>query len=64
MGRECGTNGGKRNSYRLLAGNSEIRKPIRRRRWIDNIKTDLAEIGWGGLDWIGLAQDRDQWRAL
>jgi hypothetical protein len=36
----------------------------RRRRWADNIKTDLLEIGWGGVDWIGLAQDRDKWRAL
>jgi hypothetical protein len=39
-----------------------IRKP--RRRWEDNIKMDLREIGWGGMDWIDLAQDRDQWRAL
>jgi hypothetical protein len=35
-----------------------------RRRWVDNIKIDLREIGWGGMDWIELAQDRDQWRAL
>jgi hypothetical protein len=35
-----------------------------RRRWVDNIKMDLLEIGWGGVDWIGLAQDRDKWRAL
>jgi hypothetical protein len=35
-----------------------------RRRWEDNIKMDLREIGWGGLDWIDLAQDRDQWLAL
>jgi hypothetical protein len=35
-----------------------------RRRWVDNIKTDLREIGWGGMDWIDLAQDRDRWRAL
>jgi hypothetical protein len=33
-------------------------------RWLDNIKIDLREIGWGGTDWIDLAQDRDQWRAL
>jgi hypothetical protein len=37
-------------------------KPIR--RWEDNIRMDLREIGWGGMDWIDLAQDRDQWRAL
>jgi hypothetical protein len=35
-----------------------------RRRWVDNIKMDLTEIGWDGMDWIDLAQDRDQWRAL
>jgi hypothetical protein len=35
-----------------------------RRRWEDNIRMDLREIGWGGMDWIDLAQDRDQWRAL
>jgi hypothetical protein len=34
------------------------------RRWVDNIKMDLREIGWDGLDWIDMAQDRDQWRAL
>jgi hypothetical protein len=35
-----------------------------RHRWVDNIKMDLREIGWGGMDWICLAQDKDQWRAL
>jgi hypothetical protein len=35
-----------------------------RRRWEDNIKMDLREVGWGGMDWIDLAQDRDRWRAL
>jgi hypothetical protein len=35
-----------------------------RRRWVDNIKTDLREIGWVGMDWIELVQERDQWRAL
>jgi hypothetical protein len=35
-----------------------------RRRWVDNIKMDLRELGWDGMDWIDLAQDRDQWRAL
>jgi hypothetical protein len=35
-----------------------------RRRWVDNIKMDLLEIGWGGVDWIGLAQDREKWRTL
>jgi hypothetical protein len=35
-----------------------------RRRWVDNIKMDIGEIGWGGVDWIGLVKDRDRWRAL
>jgi hypothetical protein len=58
--------GEKRNSYRLLVGKPEGKRPLGRprRRWVDNIKMDLLEIGWGGVDWIGLAQDRDKWRAL
>jgi hypothetical protein len=56
----------KRNAYRILVGNSEGKKPLgrTRRRWVDNIKMDLRKIGWDGMDWIDLAQDRDQWRAL
>jgi hypothetical protein len=56
----------KRNTYRMLMGNPEGKRPLGRqtRRWVDNIKIDLREIGWGGMDWINLAQDRDQWRAL
>jgi hypothetical protein len=47
-------------------GKPEGRRPLGRfrRRWEDNIKINLREIGWGGMDWIHLAQDRDQWRAL
>jgi hypothetical protein len=58
--------GEKRNAYRLLARKPEGRRPLgrRRRKWVDNIKMDLLEIGWGGVDWIGLAQDRDKWKAL
>jgi hypothetical protein len=43
-----------------------FRKPLGRprRRWVDNIKMDLREIGWDGVDWIDMAQDGDQWRAL
>jgi hypothetical protein len=45
----------------LLVGKTEGMRPLRRprRRWVDNIKMDLGEIGWGGMDWIGLAQDWD-----
>jgi hypothetical protein len=55
-----------RNAYRILVGKAEGKRPRGRprRRWVDNIKMDLGEIGWDGLDWIELAQDRDQWRAL
>jgi hypothetical protein len=58
--------GEKRNAYRILMGNPEGRRPLGRprRRWVDYIKMDLREIGWDGMDWIDLAQDRDQWRAI
>jgi hypothetical protein len=57
--------GEKRNGYRLLVGRSEGKNPLQRprRRWVDNIKMDLGEIEWGGVDWIGLAQDKDKWRS-
>jgi hypothetical protein len=56
----------KRNVYRILVRNQEGKRPLGRpiRRWVDNIKMDLREMGWVGMDWIVLAQDRDQWRAL
>jgi hypothetical protein len=58
--------GEKRNAYRILVGKPEGTRPLGRprRRWVDNIKMDLREIGWDGMDWIDLAQDRDQWKAL
>jgi hypothetical protein len=58
--------GEKRNAYRILVGKPEGKRPLERprRRCVDNIKIDLREIGWYGMDWIDLAQDRDQWRAL
>jgi hypothetical protein len=58
--------GEKRNAYRLLVGTPEGKRPLGRpgRRWVDNMKMDPLEIGWGGVDWIGLAQDRNKWRAL
>jgi hypothetical protein len=58
--------GEKRNAYRLLVGKREKKRPLGRprRRWVDNIRMDLGEVGWGVVDWIGLAQDRNRWRAL
>jgi hypothetical protein len=58
--------GEKRNAYSILVGKPEGKTPLgrRRRRWVDNIKMNLREIGWNGVDWIDMAQDRDQWRAL
>jgi hypothetical protein len=51
-----------RNAYRILVGKPEGKRPLGRprRRWEDNIKMDLREIGWGRMDWIDLVQDRDQ----
>jgi hypothetical protein len=56
----------KRNAYRILMRKPGGKRPLGRpsRRWVDNIKMDLREIGWDGVDRIDLAQDRDQWRAL
>jgi hypothetical protein len=58
--------GARRNAYRILVGKPEGRGPFGRprRRWVDNIKMNLRETGWDDIDWIDLAQDRDQWRAL
>jgi predicted small integral membrane protein len=58
--------GEKRNVYRLLVGKPEGKRPLGRlrRRWIDNVKMNLLEIGLIVVDWIGLAQDRYSWRAL
>jgi hypothetical protein len=58
--------GEKRNAYRLLVGMPEGKSPLGRprRRWVDNIRMDLREVGWGDADWIGLAQDKNRWRAL
>jgi hypothetical protein len=58
--------GERRGAFRILVGRPEGRRPLGRprRRWEDNIKMDLQEVGWGGMDWIDLAQDRDRWRAV
>jgi hypothetical protein len=55
----------KRNGYRLLVGKPEGKRSLGRPRcrWVDNIRMDFEEVGWGDVDWIGLAQDRNRWRA-
>jgi hypothetical protein len=65
MGGSCSTNG-ERNLYMLLVGKPEGRRRLGRprRRWVDNIKMDLGEVRWCDVDWIGLAKDRNRWRAL
>jgi hypothetical protein len=62
MGRACSRNGDKRNAYWILVGKPEGKRPLGRprRRWTDNIRMDLRKIGWGGVDWIELAQEMDQ----
>jgi hypothetical protein len=54
--------GEKMKAYRLLVGKRPLGRP--RRRWVDNIKRDLGEVGWGDVDWIDLAKDRNRWRAV
>jgi hypothetical protein len=58
--------GEKRNAYRLLVAKPEGKRPLGRprRRWMDNIRMVLGEVGWGDVDWIGLAKGRNRWRAL
>jgi hypothetical protein len=58
--------GEKGNAYRILVGKLEGKRPLGRprRRWEDNIKMDLREIGWGGMYWIGMALKKDPWMAL
>jgi hypothetical protein len=66
MDRACSTNGENINAYKILIGNPEGKRPLGRprRRWVDNIKMYLRDIGWDGIGCIDLVQDRDQWRAL
>jgi hypothetical protein len=58
--------GEKRNAYRILVGKPEGKRPLGRTRywWVDNIKMDFRELEWDDVDWIDMAQDRDQWRTL
>jgi hypothetical protein len=66
MGGACSPNGKKRNACRLLVRESEGKSPQGRprRTWLDNVKMDIGETGWDAVDWIGLAQDGNSWRAL
>jgi hypothetical protein len=66
MGRPCGRNGGKKNAYAVLLGKTEGKGPVEkpRGRWEDNIKMYVKEVGWEGVDWISLFQDRQEWRAV
>ena len=66
MGWACGSYGGGEGAFKVLVGKPEGKRPLGRprRRWVDNIRMDLQEVGSGYVDWIGLAQDRDGWRKL
>jgi hypothetical protein len=66
MYRACSTHVEKRNACRILVGMSNGKRPPARHRcsWEDNIKIHFRGIGWGGMDWIDLVQDRNQWRAI
>jgi hypothetical protein len=62
----CRADGQEKGVYMVLVGKPEGKKPLRRprHRWEDNIRMDLQEVGCGGVDWIGLAQNRERWREL
>jgi hypothetical protein len=64
--RQIACMGEMRNAYKILVGKPEGKRPLGRprQRWEDNIRMDLREIGWEGMDWVPLAQDRDQWWTL
>jgi hypothetical protein len=66
MGGACSSDGEGRGVYRVLVGKAEGKRPMGRprRRWEDNIKVHLQEVGCGGMDWIELALDKDTWRVL
>jgi hypothetical protein len=66
MGGACGTYGGQKTCIHGFGGETRGKRQLgrTRRRWENNIKMDLQEVGWGGMDWIDLTQDRESWRAL
>jgi hypothetical protein len=65
-GRAYSTNGVEENAYRNLVGKPEGKRPLGRptHRWMGSVQINLEETGWGGMDWINVAEDRDQWMAL
>jgi hypothetical protein len=66
MGGPCSTNGREDERLKIIGGKARGKEPLgrRRRRRVDNIRMDLGEVGWGDVDWIGLAKDRNRWRAV
>jgi hypothetical protein len=62
MGRSCSTYWGEEERIWVIGGKARGKRPLGRRRrwWVDNIRLDLGEVGWGDVDWIGLAQDRNR----
>jgi hypothetical protein len=66
VGGACGTHGRGEKVYKVLVGKPEGKRPLGRprRRWEDEVRMELREIGLGGVDWIRLVQDRDRWRAV
>jgi hypothetical protein len=66
VGGTCGTHGRGQKSVRGFGGKAEGKRPLGRPRWRweDGIKVDITETGWGGTEWISLAQDWDRWRAV
>jgi hypothetical protein len=66
MNRACSTNWDKSNAYRILVEKPERKRSLRTPRlmWVNNIKMELGETGWGVADWTNVAQNRDHWRAL
>jgi hypothetical protein len=66
IGNALSTHGGQDERIQVLVGKPALKRPLGRprRRWENNIKMDLREIGWGGMDWIDLVEDRGHWKAL
>jgi hypothetical protein len=66
MSGACRTDGGEEELVCVICRKSRGKRPLGRlrRRWVDNVRMDLGKIGWGDINWIGLAQDRERWRAL